>query len=47
VTWLWEQFNDFAFGIAAIYGAYTLFDLACQVLQDPRGVGAKICGSLT
>ena len=46
MTWLWEQFNDFALGIAVIYGAHTLFDLACRFWQDPGGAGAKFCGSL-
>ena len=46
MSWLWEQYCDFALGIAVIYGAYVLFDLACRFWQDPRGVGARICGSI-
>jgi hypothetical protein len=44
MAWLHEQFDDFALGVALIYGGTMFLGLVRQTWQDPRTMGARLCG---
>jgi hypothetical protein len=46
MTWLWSQFQDFAFGIALIGGGAIAIGLVRQAATDPRDFAYKWLGQL-
>jgi len=46
MTWLWEQFKDFAFGIGLIFWASVLVGLGVKLWNEPRQTARKILGSV-
>lgn len=46
MAWLYQQFNDFAFGIAVIFWASAIIGLVRMFVTEPRQTAAKLCGSL-
>jgi hypothetical protein len=47
VTWLLQQYKDFALGTAVIFWVLFLIGIVRMFLADPRQTAAKLCGSLT
>lgn len=46
MSWLWQQWQDFALACAIIFGAYLAICLMRWAYTDPRGFAAKLCGEL-
>ena len=46
MSWLWSQFQVFALGVAFIFWGAVCIGAVRWAYVDPRGFGAKACGSL-
>jgi hypothetical protein len=46
MTWLYSQFQDFAFGLALVCGVMVAVGLVRWAVEDPRGFAHKLFGQL-